>query len=99
MNNYSWFLSTIPQDSYRDGKKALELALKAAQATDYKESFILSTLAAAYAEIGDFENALKFAQKALELVKDEKQKEELKNELESYKQNKPIREGSESWNK
>ena len=99
LNNYSWFLSTIPQDSYRDGKKALELALKAAQATDYKESFILSTLAAAYAEIGDFENALKFAQKALELVKDEKQKEELKNELESYKQNKPIREGSESWNK
>lgn len=99
LNNYSWFLSTITQDSYRDGKKALELALKAAQATDYKESYILSTLAAAYAENGDFENALKTVQKALELVKDEKQKEELKNELESYKQNKPIREDSESWNK
>lgn len=99
LNNYSWFLSTIDQDAYRNGKKALELALKAAQATDYKEAYILSTLAAAYAETGDFENAVKTIQKALDDDKDDKITQELKNELESYKQKKPIRESSESWNK
>ncbi|MBR5161237.1 MAG: hypothetical protein IKW80_06380, partial [Thermoguttaceae bacterium] len=62
LNNYSWFLATITEDAYRDGKKALELALKAAKATEYKQSFILSTLAAAYAETGDFENAIKTVQ-------------------------------------
>ncbi len=97
LNNYSWFLSTIDDDSWRDGKKALELALKAAQATDYKEAYILSTLAAAYAETGDFENAVKTVQKALDDEKDDKLTKELKNELESYKQNKPIREKAENW--
>ena len=97
LNNYSWFLATITEDAYRDGKKALELALKAAKATEYKQSFILSTLAAAYAETGDFENAIKTVQKALDGEKDEKLTKELKNELESYQQNKPIREKTEDW--
>ncbi|MBR5711026.1 MAG: hypothetical protein IKX40_09730 [Thermoguttaceae bacterium] len=97
LNNYSWFLSTIAEDAYRDGKKALELALKAAEATEYKQSYILSTLAAAYAETGDFENAIKTVQKALDDEKDEKLTKELKDELESYQQNKPIRQKAEDW--
>lgn len=97
LNNYSWFLSTTDQDAFRDGKKALELALKASQATDYKQAYILSTLAAAYAETGDFENAIKTVQKALEDEKDEKLTKELKNELESYKHNKPVREEADAW--
>ena len=97
LNNYSWFLSTIAEDAYRDGKKALELARKAAEATEYKQSFILSTLAAAYAETGDFENAIKTVQKALDDEKDEKLTKELKDELESYQQNKPIRQKAEDW--
>lgn len=97
LNNYSWFLSTTTQDAYRDGKKALELGLKAAEASNYERAFILSTLAAAYAENGDFENALKFIQKALEINKDDSITESIKNEMESYKQNKPVRENSDEW--
>ena len=97
LNNYSWFLSTTDQDAFRDGKKALDLALKAAQASNYEKAYILSTLAAAYAENGDFENALKYIQKALEINKDESIAQSIKNEMESYKQNKPIREDSNEW--
>ena len=97
LNNYSWFLSTTAQDAYRDGKKALDLGLKAAQASNYEKAYILSTLAAAYAETGDFENAMKYIQKAIEINKDESIAQSIKNEMESYKQNKPIREDSNEW--
>lgn len=94
LNNMSWVLSTSPKDELRDGKKALELALKACEATEYKEAHILSTLASAYAETGDFEKAREWAAKAIEIAmeEDNPQLDQLKEELESYKQEKPWRE-------
>jgi len=91
LNNLAWVLATSPDDKLRDGKRALELAEKACEVTDYKEGHILSTLAAAYAETGDFENARKWSRKAVEVGR-ESQKEQLREELESYKANKPWRE-------
>lgn len=98
LNNLAWVLATSPKDELRDGKHALELALKASEATDYATPHILSTLAAAYAEVGDFENARKWAAKAVELGNQEEheQIEQLKLELESYKQDKPWREEQET---
>ncbi len=98
LNNLAWVLATSPKDSLRDGPHALELALKASEATDYATPHILSTLAAAYAEVGDFENARKWAAKAVELGKDQEhdQIEQLENELESYKEDKPWREKQET---
>lgn len=95
LNNLAWVLSTSPQDAVRDGKRSLEYGLKACEATEYKAAHILSTLAACYAETGDFENARKWSAKAVELgeADDENQQlEQLKKELESYKENKPWRE-------
>ena len=57
LNNFAWVLATSPDDSVRDGKRAIELATKACELTEYKEPHILSTLAAAYAETGDFDTA------------------------------------------
>ena len=63
----------------------------------YAAPHILSTLAAAYAENGDFESARSWSQKAVELGEKENHDslESLKKELESYKENKPWRETSD----
>ncbi len=91
LNNFAWVLATSPVDSLRNGKRALEMALKACELTQYKEAHILSTLGAAYAELGDFETAKKWSAKAIELGRAD-QKDQLRKELESYEQRKPFRE-------
>jgi tetratricopeptide (TPR) repeat protein len=106
LNNYAWVLATSPDEKLRNGKKALELATKAAEITGYETPHILSTLAAAYAETGDFENAKKWSAKSIELSKksveaaetDEQraerktEQEQLEKELASYEEGKPVRE-------
>jgi tetratricopeptide (TPR) repeat protein len=91
LNNFAWVLATSPDDNVRDGKRAIKLATKACEVTDYKEAHILSTLASGYAEAGDFESAIKWSTKAVDLGEGE-MKEQLKGELESYQKKKPWRE-------
>ena len=92
LNNLAWLLATAPEDKLRDGKRAVTLATQACELTDYKEAYILSTLAAAYAETGDFDNAVKWSSKAVELGKDKEHADALKKELASYQAHKPWRE-------
>lgn len=91
LNNFAWVLATSPHDELRNGRRALEMAERACKLTEYKQAHILSTLAAAYAELGDFANARKWSEKAVELGSDE-QKSALRKELESYLAGKPFRE-------
>ena len=58
-------LATAPEDNLRNGHSELALATEACRLTEYKEDYILSTLAAAYAETGDFDSARKWARKAI----------------------------------
>ena len=95
LNNYAWVLATTPDDDLRDGKLATELAEKACKLTENKQAHILSTLASGYAETGDFENAKKWAAKAIETSDNDEQKKGLREELESYEQGKPWREKEE----
>lgn len=95
LNNYAWTLATSPVDDLRNGKRAVELATKACELTEYKLPHILSTLAASYAEAGDFDKAIEWAQKAIDLDKAEHEGEhadDLKKELASYQAKKPFRE-------
>ncbi len=106
LNNFAWVLATSPDDKLRDGTRALKLATKAAEASGYETPHILSTLAAAYAETGDYENAAKWSQKSVDLAQkevdnakadDDKSKlesdrDQLKKELDSYHDHKPVRE-------
>lgn len=94
LNNYAWTLATSPFDELRDGQQALELARKACELTNYEASHILSTLAAAHAEVGNFDKAVEWSQKAVDLGRenDDPQLDQLSAELASYKDRKPWRE-------
>jgi tetratricopeptide (TPR) repeat protein len=59
LNNLAWLLATSPNDAIRDAARAITLAEKACEATEWKEGHIISTLAAGHAEKGDFESAQK----------------------------------------
>ena len=78
-------------DKLRDGKRAVEMATEACKLTDYKAAHILSTLGAAYAEIGDFKTAMKWSEQAVESGSPD-QKADLQKEFDSYKAGKPVRE-------
>jgi len=91
LNNLAWVLATSPEEKLRDGKRAVTLAAEACELTDYKAAHILSTLAAAYAETGDFQAAIKWVEKGVEVAKAE-EKEPLGKELKSYRAGKPWRE-------
>jgi tetratricopeptide (TPR) repeat protein len=95
LNNLAWVLATSPEEKLRDGKRSIELATLACEVTDYKAAHILSTLAAAYAETGQWEEAVKWSKKAVEIGDDESIKDQLKKELASYEEKKPWRERQE----
>ena len=96
LNNLAWVLATSPEDGVRNAKRSIELGLKACELTKYEKPHILSTLAAGYAEKGDWETAKKWSAKAVEMgAKEEEIDSQLKKELESYEQKKPWREKQE----
>jgi protein O-mannosyl-transferase len=61
LNNLAWLLATHPQNSIRDGKEALRLAQQACESTRNSVPSFLGTLAAAWAETGEFEKAIETA--------------------------------------
>ena len=96
LNNLAWLLATSPDDAIRDGKRAIELARKACEETKWEQPHIISTLAAGYAETGDFEEAKKYSRQAVESDKSSPEvKQQLEGELASYEAKKPWRERQE----
>ena len=92
----AWIQSTCPDEKFRDGKEAVENASRARQLDGGKHWNPINTLAAAYAESGDFEQASQWQQKAVDLVESdrsvkEKDKEAVRGRLELYKAKKPYR--------
>lgn len=93
-NNLAWFYATCPDEKYRDGVKAVDLAEKALKIKQC--SYILDTLAAAYAEAGRFEDAVTAQKMAIDLLKKEETSKNLIDRyverLNFWKTNRPWRE-------
>ena len=68
LNRLAWLLATHSDDSVRNGTDALRFATRACQLTANNDPLSLNSLAAAYAETGQFEQAVATAQRALELA-------------------------------
>ncbi len=93
-NAIAWLLSTCPDAKIRDGKVALKYANQACELTSWQDWQLIDTLAAAYAENGNFAEAAVWEQRAIDLMKSvtlEEQKQ-AREQLELYKQGKPYRE-------
>jgi tetratricopeptide (TPR) repeat protein len=92
-NNLAWILATCPDDVYRDGVKAVELAEKAVEHDPIASR--LDTLAAAFAELGRFEDAIITQEKVIVLLKKEGKPRNLIEQcierLKFYKAHKPWR--------
>jgi tetratricopeptide (TPR) repeat protein len=84
LNALAWLLATCPEGAVRDGARAVELAKRACEQSAWAEANILDTLAAAYAECGQFDEAVKWQQEAVRLAGD-KVREELRGRLELFK--------------
>jgi Flp pilus assembly protein TadD len=67
-NTLAWMLAAAPQSSLRDGPRAVQLATQASRSSGGGNPVILRTLAAAYAQAGQFPDAVNTAQKALQLA-------------------------------
>jgi tetratricopeptide (TPR) repeat protein len=90
-NNLAWLLATCPSDDIRNGEKALAHASAACKLTKTSSPENLDTLAAAYAEMGDFDNAVSAQKAAFELMEDANEKKAFGLRLELYKSRKPYR--------
>jgi hypothetical protein len=68
LNNLAWILATASQPELRNGEEAVRLATEAVKLTDVRQPFVIGTLAAAYAETGQFSRAVMVAQIARRLA-------------------------------
>jgi tetratricopeptide (TPR) repeat protein len=95
-NNLAWLLANCTQEPVRDGARAVALAQQIV-ASYPRDVAYLDTLAAAYAEVGRFEDAIRTAQEAENNIpkhvsKDDPNVIEFRKHWDVYKSHRPRRE-------
>ncbi|MGA2748226.1 MAG: tetratricopeptide repeat protein [Verrucomicrobiota bacterium] len=96
-SHLAWVLSTCPDAALRDGAKALSLARNASANTGAKDPAILGALAAAFAETGNYADAVATARHAYQFALQQTNgplAEELDAQLRQYQSGAPYREGA-----
>lgn len=94
LNNRAWALATGPVAKLRNGKSAVELAKKACELTNWQNASYIDTLAAAYAEAGEFVEAAKYQREALRdtaYLQNNPEAKGLRDRLELYEAKTPYR--------
>jgi hypothetical protein len=84
-------LSTSSDSAVRNGRKAVEHASLACRLTPEGNSLYLDTLAAAYAEAGEFPQAVAIATRAMKLTRSTKVQAAIRSRIELYSKTKPFR--------
>ena len=84
-------LATSENSDIRDGSNAVFLAEKAVAATNRKTPVELDTLAAAYAEVSQFEKAASTEQEAIALLQTEAEKKDYRTRLRFFEVHLPYR--------
>ncbi len=83
-------MAACPEPKFRDGKRAVQFATRACELTHWQIPVVLDTLAAAQAEAGDFDAAVKWQLRAIELLRDERQKADHRSRLALYRAKRPY---------
>ena len=94
LNNLAWLRATAPDAGLRNGAEAVRLAKQACELTRHQEPVPLSTLAAAYGEAGQFDDAIATAQTAIAIAQERGETnfvEKMKQCLQLYTAHKPYR--------
>lgn len=87
----AWFLATCPEAKWRDGPQAVREATQACEFTNWKDGDYIDTLAVALAEAGDFEQAIRREEQAIQRGPKDNQKTFAKR-LALFRQRKPWHE-------
>ncbi len=92
-NNMASVLSMADDEEVRDGEKAKSFASKALQyaCDDYERCYAWDTLGAALAETGDFEAAVRAAEKAITFTDDTELIADIEGNIATYKARRPVR--------
>lgn len=88
--NLADLLATCPNEDCRDGERAVQCAIRACESTDWRNGSYIDTLAAAYAETGDFDKAVEYQTRALELADEDYDEAVGKSRVECYKKGLPY---------
>jgi tetratricopeptide (TPR) repeat protein len=94
LNHLAWLRATCPEAQFRNGAEAVQLAELANRICEGKQPEVLASLAAAYAETGNFTQALATIRKAVSCVSPKEQtklRESLKEQIAAYEFGKPFR--------
>ena len=92
LSDRAWLRATCPNASFRNGQQAVKDAKAACSIMVWKDEHMIDTLAAAYAETGDFNSAVQYASQALAVKEISPDSTKLfQGHLALFQQHKPIR--------
>jgi Flp pilus assembly protein TadD len=94
LNDLAWMFATAQSKQVRNGRRAVSLATKACRLNGWTNAFAIDTLAAAYAESGRFDQAVRYQQLAIQNLRPEDRNAQLagmQNRLQLYESGEPYR--------
>ncbi len=90
MQNTAWLLATCPDEEIRDAQAALKIAREAHEISEGQSVGVMKAMAAAYAESGDFDEAVAWQTKVIQQLPEDERADE-QDLLDLYRDENPYR--------